>query len=326
MTSYEGKAKRVTPHGAGDTVAIYYKDEATAFNGQKKEVFPGKGALNSQITELLFAYLAGRGVLTHHRGRLDERTLLAVKVAIIPLEVVVRFKVAGSLQKRTGLPYMHACEPALVELYLKDDALGDPHLADEHVRLLGLASPEEVETIKSRARHAAGALRELFAAARIDLVDLKFEFGRGPDGILLADEISPDTCRFRDMDSGEILDKDLFRLGNGDLIMGYRKLHERLVEALAKVRPAATDAPPACGAELVVTLRPGVKDPQAEAIAEALGSLGFKDVAVEGVGRRLKLAFAGRDPAKARAMAEEMCRKLLVNPNLETYELRVHAP
>lgn len=236
MEQYEGKAKTVRFLDA-DSVEIYFKDDATAFDGKKHELFPGKGELNSRITELLFDYLEGRGVDTHHRGRLDERTLKADRVEIVPLEVVVRFRVAGSLQKRTGLEYLTRCDPPIVEFYFKRDDLGDPILNREHIRMLGLASDEELSELSGRAVEAAGHLRGLFAEAGIDLVDLKFEFGRSPRGLLLADEISPDTCRFRDSETGEVLDKDLFRFGGGDLIGGYRTLLERLRGALDAVGP-----------------------------------------------------------------------------------------
>ena len=226
--AYEGKAKRVIPQPDG-TAHIIYKDDATAFDGKRHQLFEGKGTLNSLISERLFDHLSSRGVRTHHLGRVDERTLQAELVEIIPIEAVVRFKVAGSLQKRTGLDYLTSSEPPIVEFYYKRDDLGDPMINDDHVRLLGLASPEEADRIRELSRLAAGELRDLFAAAGIDLVDLKFEFGRTRDGeLILADEISPDTCRFRDTDTGEILDKDLFRFDEGDLLSGYRTLLDRL--------------------------------------------------------------------------------------------------
>jgi len=232
MASYEGKAKLVTP--VDDAVVhIRFKDDATAFNGVKKDRFAGKGALNSQVSERVFRFLEDRGVATHHIERIDEVTLAARRVTIIPLEVVVRFQVAGSLQKRTGLEYGAAVEPPVVEFYFKRDDLGDPILAPDHIRLLGLASEAELEELRQRGLAAAGALRELMGQAGVDLVDIKFEFGRTPGGeLVLADEVSPDTCRFRDRETGEILDKDLFRLDEGDLLTGYQRLLDRLDTAL----------------------------------------------------------------------------------------------
>ena len=230
--SYEGKAKRVR-HRADGLVELSYKDDATAFNGQRRASFPGKGRLNSEITELLFNYLAARGVPSHARGRLDERTLLAERAQMVPLEVVVRFQVAGSLRKRTGLPDGTVCEPPIVEFYYKRDELGDPLLNAEHIRLLRLATPAELLELEAQARRAAGLLRELCARAELQLFDLKFEFGRTARGLVLADEISPDTCRLRDARTGESLDKDVFREGKGELLRGYRIIYERLRAATA---------------------------------------------------------------------------------------------
>ena len=234
--AYEGKAKRVVAQPDG-TAHIHYKDDATAFNGARHAEFDGKGALNSQITERLFGYLESEGIPTHHIGRVDDRTLSAHWVDIIPIEAVVRFKVAGSLQKRLGLDYLAECDPPLIETYFKRDDLGDPLLTDDHIRLLGIARAEDVERIRDLSQSAAEALRRLFAKAGIDLVDLKFEFGHTTDGrLVLADEVSPDTCRFRDLATGEILDKDLFRFDEGDLLAGYRKLLSHLDRALADVQ------------------------------------------------------------------------------------------
>jgi phosphoribosylaminoimidazole-succinocarboxamide synthase len=234
-TAYEGKAKRVVAQPDG-VAHIYYKDDATAFNGQRHDQFEGKGVLNSQITERLFEYLADHGIPTHHIGRIDERTLVARWVDIIPIESVVRYKVAGSLQKRTGLDYLTECDPPIIEMYFKRDDLGDPLINDDHIRLLDIARAEDVERIRDMSQSAADALRALFMRAGIDLVDLKFEFGHTTDGrLVLADEVSPDTCRFRDLSTGEILDKDLFRFDEGDLLAGYRKLLAHLDRALADV-------------------------------------------------------------------------------------------
>jgi phosphoribosylaminoimidazole-succinocarboxamide synthase len=229
---YEGKAKRMRPLSEREVECVF-KDDATAFNGQKHEVFPGKGALNSQISEMLFTYLEGKGIPTQHLRRTDERTLIVKRATMFPLEVVVRFKIAGSLQKRTGLPDGTPCDPPVLELYYKRDDLGDPIINDDHIRLLKLATPAELTELRGMAMKIAGELQGLFAKARIDLFDMKFEFGRTPEGkVILADEISPDTCRFRDMDGGGMLDKDRFRQGKGDLLEGYREVHGRLTKVL----------------------------------------------------------------------------------------------
>ncbi len=233
-TPYEGKAKRVIPRSPQE-IAILYKDDATAFNGQKHAQFAGKGVLNSQITEKLFLFLERSGMKTHHLGRLDERTLLAKPAKMYPLEVVVRFKVAGSLQKRTGLPENTPCTPPVVEMYYKRDDLGDPILNDDHIRLLGAATPDEVGVLRRMSLDAALKLEKLFAKAGIALVDMKLELGKTSDGVVICDEISPDTCRFRDAKTGTILDKDRFRRDLGDLLEGYREVLARLEKALAEV-------------------------------------------------------------------------------------------
>ncbi|MBC7793349.1 MAG: phosphoribosylaminoimidazolesuccinocarboxamide synthase [Clostridia bacterium] len=235
MQVYDGKAKRMRPLSETE-IEVVFKDDATAFNGQKHEVFAGKGELNSRISEMLFELLESKGIATQHLRRTDERTLIAKRATMFALEVVVRFKVAGSLQKRTGLPDGTVCEPAIHELYFKRDDLGDPLINEDHVSLLKIATLDELIVLREMASAISLHLRELFSKARIDLFDMKFEFGRTPDGkIILADEISPDTCRFRDMDGGGMLDKDRFRQGKGDLLEGYREVHSRLTRVLEKL-------------------------------------------------------------------------------------------
>lgn len=232
--SYEGKAKLLTPRSDSE-IEVRFKDDATAFNGQKHAQFAGKGEINSQITELLFDYLEGRGVKTQHLGRIDERTLLARRVQIVPVEAIARFRIAGSLEKRTGLPYGQRCDPPVVEFYYKDDALGDPMINDDHIALLDLADTDTVASVRAMTRAIAIELEEVFTKAKLDLFDIKFEFGQTPSGeLILADEISPDTCRLRDTDDGTVFDKDRFRKDLGDLMDGYREVHARLKRVLAE--------------------------------------------------------------------------------------------
>lgn len=231
--AYEGKAKHLHVHSDG-TVAMAFKDDATAFNGQKHARFPGKGALNSQISERLFTHLIKQGFATHHLGRIDAHSLRVRAVEIIPLEVVVRFRVAGSLAKRTGLPAGTSCAPPVVELYYKRDDLGDPLLNDAHVQLLGIATASELSTLRARGIGVARELHALFARADIELIDLKLEFGRSDAELLLADEISGDTCRLHDRHTGTVLDKDRFRKDLGDLLVGYREIDARLARVLGE--------------------------------------------------------------------------------------------
>lgn len=224
---YEGKAKRVTEYGDG-SVEIYFKDDITAFNGEKHAISSGKGIINSQISELLYDYLHGCGIMHHMIDRVDERTLLCHQVSMYPIEVVVRFKAAGSLNKRLGVPLDTVCEPPIIEFYYKRDDLGDPIINLDHVQLLKLATPEEMTTLYTSGLMTATLLRYLFDLAGMNLVDIKFEYGRSAEGLILADEISPDTCRLQDKINGKSLDKDLFRNDSGDLLIGYQEVLRRL--------------------------------------------------------------------------------------------------
>lgn len=326
---YEGKAKLVRARES-DRVEIYFKDDATAGNGAKRAAFPGKGVLCSRISELLFRYLERRGIATHFLERIDDRTLLCRAVAIIPLEVVVRFRVAGSLAGRTGLPPGSECAPPIVEFYYKRDDLGDPLLNEEHIRLLGLATPDELRRLRELALTTSLALREVLGLAAMDLYDLKLEIGRSASGLLIADEISPDTCRFRDAASGQVLDKDVFRRDLAELVPTYEEVQRRLlrVPALTALSSSAAGESPrsataSAACELIVRPRDGASDPQAEAISEALAAAGFAGFRIDCVGRYLRLFVEGDREEGIRERVGEMCRALLVNPNLETYELRV---
>ncbi len=231
---YEGKAKTMSAL-SDQTMAMHFKNDATAFNGQKHAQFEGKGKLNSLITELLLEYLSQHGVPCHYIKRIDDRTLLVKRAEMFLLEAVVRFRVAGSLQKRTGLPYNTVCSPPVVEFYYKNDALGDPLFNNAHIQMMGLATQEELEEIERISCKVAGLLGRLCDVVGLSLVDMKFELGRTEEGIVLADEISPDTCRFRDAATGRMLDKDLFRQDAGDLIAGYEEVYSRLQQAVQRI-------------------------------------------------------------------------------------------
>jgi phosphoribosylaminoimidazole-succinocarboxamide synthase len=227
--AYEGKAKRMEAAEQPGCLRMVFKDDATAFNGQKHAVLADKGRLNKAITLKLYQALEAAGVATHLVADVDAQTLLVRHLRMIPLEVVVRRVVAGSLAKRTGLARGTVLAEPVAEFYLKDDALGDPMLAPTHVRALGLASDAELAELEQAALDCFGVLEPLFAGAGLRLVDLKLEYGRTADGALvLADEVSPDTCRLWDVASGEVFDKDRFRQNLGDVIGHYRQIAERI--------------------------------------------------------------------------------------------------
>ena len=225
---YEGKAKKVFATDKPDQVVQYFKDDATAFNAQKRGTIAEKGVINNKVSERLFRLLEQAGVPTHFVERLSDRELLTKKVAIVPVEVVVRNVVAGSLAKRLGLKEGDPIEPAIVEWYYKNDALGDPLIADEHIRLLKLATPEQLVEIKRLALQVNRVLQPFFRERQMILVDFKLEFGMHNGKLILADEISPDTCRFWDQTTKESMDKDRFRKDLGKIEEAYQEVFKRV--------------------------------------------------------------------------------------------------
>ncbi|MBM4120186.1 MAG: phosphoribosylaminoimidazolesuccinocarboxamide synthase [Nitrospira sp.] len=225
---YEGKAKKVFATEKSDHVVQYFKDDATAFNAQKRGTIVDKGVVNNKVASRLFQLLEEQGVQTHFIERLSDREMITKKVAIVPIEVVVRNIVAGSLAKRLGLTEGEKIEPAVVEFYFKNDALGDPLIAEEHVRLLKLATPSVVEDIKQQARRVNAVLQPFFKDRGMVLVDFKLEFGIHHNKLILADEISPDTCRIWDAKTGDVMDKDRFRKDMGKIEEAYQEVLRRV--------------------------------------------------------------------------------------------------
>ncbi|UOF92227.1 phosphoribosylaminoimidazolesuccinocarboxamide synthase [Fodinisporobacter ferrooxydans] len=226
---YEGKAKRVYRTEHPDQYIVSYKDDATAFNGEKKATILGKGELNNRISTIFFKLLNGQGIPTHFIERLSDREQLVKKVTIIPLEVVVRNIAAGSLAKRLGMAEGTQLRQAVIEFYYKNDALGDPLVNDSHIALLELATPEQLQQIQGIARKINDILQAYLLEREVVLVDFKLEFGIDTAGsILLADEISPDTCRFWDAKTQEKLDKDRFRRDLGGVEDAYKEILRRL--------------------------------------------------------------------------------------------------
>ncbi|ADE67362.1 phosphoribosylaminoimidazolesuccinocarboxamide synthase [Priestia megaterium] len=226
---YEGKAKKIYATDEQDVLWVAYKNEATAFNGQKKAEISGKAQLNNQISSLLFSMLHEQGITTHFVKQLSDHEQAVKKVEIVPLEVVVRNATAGSLAKRIGVEEGIRFEQPIVELYYKDDALGDPLILAEHAIFLKAATQEEIDSLKAQALQINEILSKFFKDKDIFLVDFKLEFGRTSQGdIILADEISPDTCRFWDVHTNEKLDKDVFRRDLGGLTEAYEKILQRI--------------------------------------------------------------------------------------------------
>ena len=229
---YEGKAKKLYTTDNPDLLIAEFKDDLTAFNAEKKGSEQGKGALNCQISTQLFKLLEDAGIETHLVETLDENHQLVKKVEIIPIEVVVRNTATGSLSKRLGVEDGKELPFVLVEFYLKDDDLNDPIICDDHCMMLELVEKrEDLATLKEKARKINDVLKAFFADRRLKLVDFKVEFGIDKDGnILLSDEISPDSCRFWDMDTGEKMDKDRFRQNLGNVKVAYEEVLKRILE------------------------------------------------------------------------------------------------
>ena len=228
MKVYEGKAKKMIPLDEGKLI-MEFKDDATAFNGEKKAQFKGKGWLNAQISAHIFKLLEEKGIKTHFIGVAGDNRLIVEKLQMYPVEVVVRNIVAGSLKKRLPLEEGTELEEPIIELYYKNDALGDPMINYYHAKILGV-DESEIKEMEKIAFKVNEILKDYFKEKGILLVDFKLEFGKNEKGeIVLADEISPDTCRFWDVETKKSLDKDVFRFDKGDLISAYEEIYKRII-------------------------------------------------------------------------------------------------
>jgi len=227
---YEGKAKRVYATDNAEVLLVSYKDDATAFNGLKKGTISGKGAINNRVTNFMMQLLEKEGVPTHFVEELSERETLVKKVSIVPLEVIIRNISAGSFAKRYGVEEGIVFAEPTIEFSYKNDDLGDPLINEYHALALGVATKEEIETIKNMAFKVNEVMKAFFKKLNVDLVDFKLEFGKISDGsIVLADEISPDTCRFWDSTTHEKLDKDRFRRDLGNVEDAYQEMMKRIL-------------------------------------------------------------------------------------------------
>ncbi|EWM52688.1 phosphoribosylaminoimidazolesuccinocarboxamide synthase [Ruminococcus flavefaciens] len=227
---YEGKAKKVYATNDPDLVIVDYKDDATAFNGEKKGTIAGKGVINNKMTNFMFKMLEKEGVPTHLVEEISDRETIVKKVSIVPLEVIIRNVAAGSFSKRMGVEEGKQLLCPILEFSYKNDDLGDPFINDYYALALGIATKEELETIAKYAFKVNEFMVKFFKGLNIDLIDFKIEFGKTSDGtIILADEISPDTCRFWDSTTHEKLDKDRFRRDMGGVEEAYQEIMKRLM-------------------------------------------------------------------------------------------------
>ncbi len=226
---YEGKAKKVYATNDPDLVIVDYKDDATAFNGEKKGTISGKGVINNRMTNFMFKLLEKEGVPTHLVEEISDRETIVKKVEIVPLEVIIRNVAAGSFSKKLGIAEGTTLKQPTLEFSYKNDDLGDPFINDYYALGLGLATQEEIDAISKYAFMVNNFMVKFFKEKNVDLIDFKIEFGRTSDGtIILADEISPDTCRFWDSTTHEKLDKDRFRRDMGGVEEAYQEMMKRL--------------------------------------------------------------------------------------------------
>lgn len=226
---YEGKAKKIYKTDNHDVLWIEYKDDATAFNGEKKDKIIGKSRLNNLITSIIFQSLLEAGIPNHFFKKLSDTEQLVRKVDIIPLEVVVRNITAGSLSKKLGIEEGIELQTPIIEFYYKNDRLGDPLINEDHIYLLKAATSDQLQLLKLISLRVNKCLIQLFKEIHVKLVDIKLEFGITSDGeVLLADEVSPDTCRLWDTHTNQRFDKDIFRNNLGSLIDGYEEILKRL--------------------------------------------------------------------------------------------------
>lgn len=226
---YEGKAKKVYATDDANYCIVSYKDDATAFNGLKKGTIQGKGVVNNKMSNFLMKEMEKEGIPTHFVEELSDRETVVKKVSIVPLEVIIRNVAAGSFSKRLGVEEGTALKSTILEFCYKDDDLGDPMVNDYHILAMGYATEEELETIKTLTFKINTFLKSFFAQINVDLIDFKIEFGKTADGqIILADEISPDTCRFWDATTHEKLDKDRFRRDLGNVEDAYQEMMKRI--------------------------------------------------------------------------------------------------
>lgn len=225
---YEGKAKQVFATENPDELMVFFKDDATAFNGEKRGTIGNKGVFNNKISTFFFNLLGKEGIPHHFIEMRSDREMLVKKLDILPVEVVVRNIAAGSLAKRIGWEEGRKLPTTIIELYYKDDELGDPLINDYHIKALGLATPAQVETMEKYALRINEILSAFLKDKKVELIDFKLEFGVHKGEVLLGDEISPDTCRFWDSETGQKLDKDRFRRDLGNVEEAYREVLKRL--------------------------------------------------------------------------------------------------
>ena len=332
---YSGKAKDLFETDDSNVLRAYFRDSATAFNAQKKGEIQDKGKINATISALLFELCEKNKIKTHFIKQVSENELLVKKVKIIPLEVIVRNIAAGSLCKRIGIKEGKVLKAPIVEFSYKNDELGDPLLTKAYIiNALEVADEELLDEITNITLRANEIFKEFFLKIGIKVVDFKLEYGLHKDeGLLLADELSPDTFRFWDEKTNEKLDKDRFRHDLGNVEGAYQEMLKRVKEGSMGViakeserRPTGAsvlDKAKQYSVKVQVLPKSDILDTQGQAVENALKSLGYKDIKDLKIGKEIVFCLNAASTKQAESMVKEMCERLLANPVIEDYHVNV---
>lgn len=317
---YSGKAKSIYKTDNPNELIAEFKNSLTAFNAKKKDEQEGKGILNNQISALLFQYLEKYGVETHFIALEADNQMRIKNLKMIPIEVVVRNIATGSLVKRYGIEKGKVLPLPIVEFYFKEDSLDDPLMNDDHILSFNLVNNrEELETIKYIALKVNSLLLPFFKAKNIKLVDFKLEFGYDSSNtLILGDEMSPDNLRLWD-EQGNSFDKDIFRFGDGNIIDAYSDVLKLCEDN--NVNPLSSAN---FDAEILITPRKDIRDPQGMTILSSLGDLGYKEVKDLRIGKYIELKLNSNSKLEARKRLKDACEALLANPVIEDYQIKVN--
>ena len=333
---YEGKAKIIYETKNKDLVIQHFKDDATAFNNLKKSSVEGKGVLNNRISEHILINLSQCGIKTHFIKRLNMREQLIKKAEIFPIEFIVRNIATGSLTKRLGIPEGTVLDKPLLEYCFKKDELNDPVISKEHIFNFGWATEDEINTIDKMTLRINDLLVGLFRGVGIKLVDFKIEYGKawnkdtGQKEIVLADEISPDTCRLWDSKTEKKLDKDRFRKDLGNIIQGYQEVARRLGIMPEETNISEVNFGKTASIKfkknklkfsVTVTLKKDVLDPQGKVVQNTLTNLGLNLKSIR-QGKYFEIEIVEKNQIKAEKNIDEMCKKLLANLIIEDYKIK----
>jgi phosphoribosylaminoimidazole-succinocarboxamide synthase len=317
----EGKTKIIREGQSPEELRVTFKDQATAFNGQKIVAIPGKGALNAKISVQLFKLLKGHDIPTCFVGPgASAEELVYTRLQMLPLEIVIRNFAYGSVCRRFGFEEGRAFQKPLIEFFLKDDASNDPQITDEMIEELGLLPPQvSLEEVKRLAFQVNEVFLAYFQVRGIRCADFKLEFGLNAQGrLVIGDELSPDNFRLRDQQTGEVLDKDVFRLDLGDLVQTYEKLLARM--SSAPNPPSTVDRVSTYRAEIFVKSRQNILSPESKAILEALHTMGYSQVQALQAGKRFEILLDAPSLKMAEKQLQTMAETILSNPVIEEYD------